>query len=145
MAWLHAVPRDEKDAKRNAKRQTRIAVLADKDIEPEWPEIDAGAHLIRYLLEVGPTMPAGMGAAPVSWAEIDAWMRRTGIRLVAWEARLLRDLSSAYLGQHAKSDSFDAEPPYGSDVANRVMKAAAVRESMRSLAANAPAPKARRG
>lgn len=126
------MPRDEKS--KDAERVSRLSFLERKEIDPEMPDISAAPHLARFLFQIGPTMPAGMGSGPVTHQEIESWMRTTRTNLYPWEVRLMRELSMAYVSQASKSDTFDAEPPYGSDVANRLMKAARVRESMRRLA-----------
>lgn len=54
-------------------------------------------HLIEYLFEIGPTIPAGMGMSQIEWRDIDAWCERTGVDLPPWQARLLRLLSRDYL------------------------------------------------
>ncbi len=75
------------------------------------PEAD-GLHLVEYLWEIGPTVPAGMGAAPIAHSEIAAWQANTGIPLDAWEARLLRDLSLAYLAESNRATDHGAPPPW---------------------------------
>lgn len=41
----------------------------------------------------------GMGYAPLSFAEIEAWARLTQTRVLPWEALALRQASAAYVGQ----------------------------------------------
>jgi len=78
--------------------------LAENE-ELAMPPCDAG-HMIDYLFEIGPTQVAGMGEAPISHAEIEAWQRNTGIELNSWEARTLRKLSAEYL-----TESMNATQP----------------------------------
>ena len=84
---------------------SRIEAMGDRADDLEYPPCDAG-YLIQYLFDVGPIEAGGMGAAPLSHAEIQAWQCNTGIELTAWEAGMMRDLSKAYL-----SMSHDATRP----------------------------------
>lgn len=50
-----------------------------------------------WLDELGWVLPGGMGAAPLSAAELHAWACLTGHRLQAWEVEALLAASRAYL------------------------------------------------
>lgn len=54
-------------------------------------------------------MPTGMGQAPLSCTEIEAWQRCTQTRLEPWEFSLIRSASNAYVIQ---SVSDDTDPPH---------------------------------
>lgn len=69
-------------------------------------------HIIDWLMEIGLTEAAGMGSAPLSWQEIDAWCNRTGIDLATWEARLIRRLSADYLAECRKAEDRNCPPPW---------------------------------
>jgi hypothetical protein len=60
-----------------------------------------------------------MGAGPVSWREINEWQRATGINLPAWEARLIRRLSSEYLAETRRAESENCPPPWRAEVTQR--------------------------
>jgi hypothetical protein len=77
----------------------------------EMPECDA-MHLVSYLYEIGPTLPNGMGDAPLTHLEIEAWQRNTGIELSSWEARVLHSSSLAYLSESQRATKPDAEAPW---------------------------------
>lgn len=38
----------------------------------------------------------GFGIAPITWADLDAFMRLTGARLAPWEIRILEDLDNLF-------------------------------------------------
>ena len=100
------------------------------------PPCDAG-YLLGVLFEIGPTVPAGMGAGPITHGEIDAWQRNTGIALSAWECRTLRRLSMDYLGESHKATARDCpapweDAPYVAPVLN--VKAERTRDALRALA-----------
>ena len=46
-----------------------------------------------------------MGLGPVSFQEIDAWRRLSGVRLTPWEARTLRNLSREYAAELKAAES----------------------------------------
>ena len=71
-------------------------------------------HLVGYLMEVGPTELTGMDRAPISWATLDCWCRMTGAIIAPWEARLLRRLSSDFLGESKRAEKPDCPPPWHS-------------------------------
>ncbi|MBB3925040.1 hypothetical protein GGR43_000741 [Sphingobium jiangsuense] len=76
-------------------------------------------HIINRLIEIGLTEAAGMGAAPLSWKEIDAWCNRTGIDLPPWEARLIRALSVEYLAMGRKAEDENCPPPWKAPITER--------------------------
>jgi len=69
-------------------------------------------HMIGYLYELGPTVAAGAGEGPITHAEIAAWQANTGIQLDGSEARLLRQLSLAYLSESHKATKPECEAPW---------------------------------
>ncbi|OFA05192.1 phage tail assembly chaperone [Duganella phyllosphaerae] len=80
---------------------------------PQYPPIDAGAHLIQYLFEVGPGQAGSMGVVPLSHGELRAWQDNMGLDLEPWETQLLRRLSGEYLGQLEKARDSNCKPPFG--------------------------------
>jgi hypothetical protein len=76
------------------------------------PPVEGGEYLIGYLLEIGPTVAAGMGAGPITHGELRAWMDNIGIELEPWECRLLRRLSGDYLAESRKAEKADCPAPW---------------------------------
>jgi len=79
---------------------------------PEMPPLDQAGYLIGYLLEIGPTVAAGMSAGPIGWPHIDAWCNRIGIDLAPWESRLLLRLSREYLTESHRAEKLGCIPPW---------------------------------
>lgn len=73
-------------------------------------------YIVTWLLEVGPTVPAGMGSGPIGWRDIEAWSALTGTGIQPWEARLLRRLSGDFLSQSHKAEKPDCPAPWVDDV-----------------------------
>ena len=69
-------------------------------------------HITDRLTELGLVGSNGMGAVPLSWAEIASWRQLTGVPIEPWEARLLRRLSAAYLAESRAAESETSPPPW---------------------------------
>lgn len=61
-------------------------------------------------------MSGAMGPVPITWQELDAWQRQTGMRLQPWEARAVISLSRAYAGEAVAAREDDAPAPYGGGI-----------------------------
>lgn len=98
-------------------------------IAPQMPPNPA-PHIVERLIELGITEAAGMGAAPLSWREIDAWCNRTGVDLDPWEARLLRKLSAEYLAESRRAEDETCPPPWYNGPSRREVETEAARLTM---------------
>lgn len=119
-AWLGAVPEAAPGARADAAKLSRRERIERDGGEIEMPPFDDGEYLIGYLYELGPTAAAGMGAGPVTFAEMAAWQAARGFELEPWEARLLRRLSVDYLAESHRATERNCPPPWGGSVAVRV-------------------------
>ena len=127
-AWLGAVPEAEPGAvpaaapgaRADAAKLSRRERIERDGGEIEMPPFDEGEYLIAYLYELGPTVAAGMGAGPVTFAEMAAWQDARGFELEPWEARLLRRLSVDYLAESHRATRRDCQPPWGESIVVRV-------------------------
>lgn len=111
LGWLHATPKPRKGSKRKADDRSRMDRILDDKLPVRMPPNPA-PHLISWLIEIGLTEKNGMGESALSWREINEWQAATGVALSAFEARLMRELSKAYVGQKQKSDSENSPPPW---------------------------------
>lgn len=117
MAWWHAVP-VPKPSKHPApelpgSRKSRMALRLEAGGAPDLPPLPPPfAYLIEYLFDAGPTSPSGTGSVALTWADLEAWQRGSGVSLSPWTARLLRKMSSEYLLQSVKAVAWDAPPPW---------------------------------
>jgi hypothetical protein len=87
-------------------------------------------HVIGRLIEIGLVGSTGMGSAPLTWLEIDAWQRLSGVQLGPWEARLIRALSTAYIAEGRKAESENCPPPWRAEVTQRELDVAEQRLRM---------------
>ncbi len=120
MAWLHATPRPPVESSRHktfdlAKALTRFAQFKKDGITPQMPP-NMMPHVIDRLTEIGLTGSNGMGAVPLPWAEIYAWQQNAHIRLSAWESKLIRSLSAAYVTESRLAEVETCPPPWRGEV-----------------------------
>lgn len=124
LAWLYSVPQLPPkviEAAERAKQKIEPNTLsrfdemkADKRSPPMPP--NPMPHLLLWFTEIGMVEATGMGSAPLSWREIQAWQYNVGIRLTPWQARMMRSLSVAYLAQKANSELTTDPPPWSAGV-----------------------------
>lgn len=69
-------------------------------------------YLLDYLFEAGPTESNGMGPAPLTWQEMDAWARRMPRGLQPWEFVMLRRLSFEFCAESHRATDPDMPPPW---------------------------------
>lgn len=94
-------------------RRSRLKARLDAGGQPDLPEIDQEIEfLVAYLFDAGPMSAGGQSQSPLTWADLQAWERGSGITLHPWQARLLRALSAEYLSESLTADAHDAPPPW---------------------------------
>ena len=147
-AWLATVPERAKNDTFEGPRLSRLETLRidsrkdsrkdrrEEDYQPEMPPLDGAAYLLGYLFEVGPTMAAGMGAAPITHTELRAWMDLTGVRIAPWEVRTLRRLSHDYLVASREAEKINCRPPWqpNGDAPDVSAVATGIQTALRNLA-----------
>jgi hypothetical protein len=99
LAWLNSVPDGGQISRRDEFELDNQLI--------EMPEFDAG-YVLEYLFELGVTM----GENAVNHTELRSWMDNTGIELSAWEARIIKKLSEAYLSMSHDAKKSDSETPW---------------------------------
>lgn len=75
---------------------------------PRLPPVTA-RHVVGWWLEIGPMS----GEDAVSWQDMAAWERLTGIELEPWEALAIRAMSSAFANERFAARKRAAPAPYG--------------------------------
>ena len=107
LAWLHATPEGGKKS-----RLTLYREIDENSSFLRLPELDAASYLVVLLQEAGIMSTTGMGALPLSWQEIDAWLRCTQRDLSIWERLTIRELSEVYVGELNQASAKDRPQPY---------------------------------
>lgn len=78
----------------------------------DLPDTDDAAYMIALFHEAGPMSTNGMGVVPITWQEMESWLRTTERELSVWEKLTLREMSEAYVAEFNKASARDAAPPY---------------------------------
>lgn len=82
-----------RDPKRSAEREAELAC-------PPFP--DALSHVWSAFCRLSGRRTVGMAANPITWSDIDAFVRLSGVRLAPWEIRLIEELDDLYRAEHSK-------------------------------------------
>lgn len=103
------------------------------------PPDQHGDYLLQWWCDMGMVASGGMGPAPLRDIDIAAWRANVCIDLTPWEVGIVKELSRAYLHEHAAAQDPLAPPPYGSvaDTYDRAKVASRLGAALRA-AARAP-------
>ena len=63
-----------------------------------------------------------MGLCPISYQEIESWMRTTKTECSPWDVNILRYLSRVFVSQFYHSEKENCPPPYHYIVENNIME-----------------------
>jgi hypothetical protein len=143
VAWMNAVP-DNPTAKGRKPQgmQSRAEALRAQGAEVPLPPLrEEAEHLVGYLFDVGPVLPAVLGVVPLPYSELQAWQQQSGLDLQPWEVKLLRQLSRDYaIEAKAASDAGRPAPWVAikrSDAGDRVARQISLSMRARVLAQKA--------
>lgn len=110
LAWLHATPEGSK--------KSRLASFREEDAEHpllELPDLNyehAASYVIGLLHEAGLMSSNGMGPVPLSWVEIESWVRCTDRELPLWEKLAVKTLSEEYVSELVQAKDKTRPAPY---------------------------------
>jgi hypothetical protein len=96
-------------------KKSRMKGYSEQDEEHlklRLPNIEEAEYLIQHLYEAGVMLSNGMGATPLTWQEIDAWIRVTQRVVPIWERSLIRELSEAYVSEYNQAADKSRPAPY---------------------------------
>lgn len=115
LAWLQTVPRPPQDSKRaqatEPNKHTRLELMRMQGAEPQMPR-NPMPQLMTWFVEIGMVENTGMGPAPLSWREIEAWQRAVGVSLDPWRARLIRQLSIEFIAEKGRAEDENCPAPW---------------------------------
>jgi hypothetical protein len=83
-------------------------MLKMPDIETDY----AAGYLVGLLQEAGLMSSNGMGPVPLSWVDIDAWLRVTEADVSLWEKTTIKRLSEEYVGELVQASDKLRPAPY---------------------------------
>ncbi len=84
-------------------------------ITPPMPPCTS-ARVTERWIEIGMIQGGGMAPTALEWSEIADWQRATGLTLSTWEARTIRAMSVAYIGQGRTAEAETCPPPWNHGV-----------------------------
>ncbi len=92
LGWLNATPEKAKKSRAQTFRE-----ISEDHSSLRLPDIGAAVGLVELWQEAGSFLNTGMGPVPLTWSEIDAWMRVTKRNVPVWARTLIRNLSETYV------------------------------------------------
>jgi hypothetical protein len=98
--------------KANANSRSRLDLRLDKGMPLGLPYVEA-AHVLGYLSGMGWSLSSGMGQAPLTSTEVQAWCMGMQVDLDPWEFEAVLLASRSYCEQLASDDG--REPNYEPD------------------------------
>jgi hypothetical protein len=120
MAWLHTAPESEHTGKgKQPDPVTRVKAMEGRGEHPRFPPV-AHQYLVRWWLDIGPTMPAGMGDAPLPLRYIADEMGTLGVDIGPWEAQAIRAMSRAFISERHEARKRGHPAPYSEELPKEV-------------------------
>lgn len=107
LAWLHATPEGSKKS-----RMTTFREADAEHISLTLPDIQGAEYIVGMLQEAGLMSTSGMGPVPLSWQEIEAWIRCAEVEPELWERLMVKELSEVYVGELNQASGKDRPSPY---------------------------------
>lgn len=101
---MHQAP-EKPGGKGELEQQTRWERLTADSQPVPLPPLSA-RYLLDWLSDLGFVSAGGMGPAPLSALEMQAWCQMTNTALQPWEFDALRAASRAYCAQSVAKDPF---------------------------------------
>lgn len=77
-------------------------------------------YMAALMFEIGPVHQSGA----VSWSEIEAYSRQTGVKLNPWEAQTLRNMAISYLNEYNSARDVNRVPPFRKEIDRKAVDAA---------------------
>jgi len=104
---LHSTP------KRHSKDENppcRLDALEDDDPARTVPEIDS--FIAQCFEAVGMFLSGGMGMTPLTWVEMDSFLKRSGYLLNGWESEQIIKMSKLYCSMVNAGKEIDCPAPH---------------------------------
>jgi hypothetical protein len=104
--------------------------------EIHLPEIPAPYDALVGLFHLsGQALQTGWGLCPLTWVEIDAFVRVNDLDLTLWERELLKKMSEAYCAEYSRASDPKRPAPYQPEQTEEVDQIAKAMRIMDSLSA----------
>ncbi len=115
--------------------------LPTAPLEVNLPEIPGPFIYLKELFFLsGQALQSGMGLIPLTWQELDAFIRVNELDLMIWEKRILRKMSEAYCTESSRATDPMRPAPYTPEkddeeetVVDKISKAEAFQRQLMAL------------
>lgn len=102
------------------------------DVETEH----SAGYLIGLLHEAGLMSSTGMGPVPLSWIDIDAWLRTMELSLPVWEKMTIKYLSEVYVNERLSATDPQGLPPWTKPVSEEEIEREKISNALLSFLRN---------
>lgn len=114
-----------------------IKAIAEIQLPPVPAELE---YLLSLYFLSGQCIHTGMSITPLTWVEIEAFIRVNKLKLMLWEVELIKKMSEAYCAESHKATDPQRPPPYKEvkedDEIDKIAAAMRMREQMQLLKGN---------
>ncbi len=108
LAWLHATP---EHIDKNKPRKARIDEYTKGHGYHNFPKCEAD-YLLDHLMRAGVYLSGAGGPTPLTWSELDSYVRRSGAPLDCWDCETMIELSRSYVSTLSAAKDPHYPPPY---------------------------------
>lgn len=103
------------------------------------PIEEAFQYCLALFFDSGQCLATGQGLIPLTWQEIDSWIKVTKLDLTLWEIETIKKMSEAYCAEYSRATDPQRPAPYSPvkeddkiDVEAEMRKALSWRSMIRS-------------
>jgi hypothetical protein len=89
--------------RKSGRNPEKLAALEAEIAGPACPP--ALAYLWRAFTRLSARRPLGFGVSPITWPDLDAFVRLTGFTLAPWEVDVIEDLDALFMAEAARARS----------------------------------------
>lgn len=104
---MHSVP---KQNSKDGNELSRHEMLSEDDPAKALPEIDV--FMANIFESIGLFLNGGMGMIPITWSEMDSFLKCSKYELTGWEAEHIIKMSRAYCSMVNQGKEIGCPSPY---------------------------------
>lgn len=69
-------------------------------------------YLVGHFFSSGQCLQTGQGLVPLTWQEIDAYVKLNELDMCVWELKLIKKMSEAYCAEYSRASDPNRVAPY---------------------------------
>ena len=105
--WLHTIPEKQK-----VTRLEQLKINGAEDSDIQMPKVHLIGLVKLFFERVSPAIENGMGLTPLSWQELESFVKVNNMPLSNFELQVLKNASMAYVNQSHKAKDPKSPPPH---------------------------------